>query len=99
MFCHLLRQTACVSTSVSVFPPPPRLEAGGLVGGGRKSDQMTENKADEEIKPVARDGAETEREERMMEILGQEEEEKRQRRRRSGGDGGWRDALSGSAHS
>lgn len=36
--------------------------------GGRKSDRMTENEADEKINPVARDGTETERKEGMMEI-------------------------------
>lgn len=70
MFCRLFRQTACVSTSA--LPPflSPSSWSGdeeGLSKGGRKSDQLTENKADEEINPVARD--ETETEERKMEVF------------------------------
>lgn len=49
---------------------------------------MTKNKADEEINPVARDETETERKERMMEILGQQEEEEEEEKGKvSRGDG------------
>lgn len=44
---------------------------------GGKSDQMTENKADEEINPAVGFETETEWKGRVMEILGQEEEEEK----------------------
>lgn len=68
----------CVCTSTSWSGD--RSWKKGVCVCAEQSDQMTKNKADEKINPVARDEMETGRKERMMEILGQEEMEWRRRR-------------------